>query len=155
MIILPIPNNYIGYSYHNFSVLVELAFLSLQVISSFIISPLLSSLSYQPCLFLGQNKITTNPPSTCFFFLSCILLWLPAAFSDLRSHRQGEETPRYSHKYHCLRLLERGREGHRPPSTPWTIALPLLTPSPPPIATSVGGGKAQLQEPRRGRPQAV
>lgn len=52
-------------------------------------------------------------------------------------------------------LLTLAGEGQRPPSTPWTIALPLLTPSPPPIATSVDGGKAQLQEPRRGRPQAV
>lgn len=144
-------HDYLSYSYHNFSVLVELVFLSSEVISSFIIFPSrLSSLSYQPRLFLGQNMLTSNQSSTCFFFLSCILFWLPAASSDLVSHRQREELPWYSQKYHCLCLLERGKKRHRPPSTPSTIALPPLTLSPPPAA-SVGAGKAQLPRTTEGQ----
>lgn len=145
MITSAIPNNYICYSYHAFSVLVEFAFLFLHVIISSVLSRP-SVFSQLPTLpFSGQNLLSSNQSSTCFFF--CVLLCLPVAFSDLVSHREREESPGYSQKHHCLRLLLRGKRD-TPPRMPRAAAPPLLAP-PPPTAT-----EAQLQEPRRDRAQS-
>lgn len=117
------------------------------IISSILL--ILSVFSQLPTLpLLGQNLLSSNQSSTCFFF--CVLFWLPVAFSDLVSHREREETPWYSQNNHCLCLLRRGKKRNTPPLMPSTVALPLLAPTPPPTATS-----AQLQEPQRGRPQSV
>lgn len=129
MIILAAPNNYITYSYHNFLVSVELAFISLQaILSSIIISPFLSVFSQLPTLSLFRAEhVNSKPVIYMLFPFSCILFWLPAAFSDLLSHRQREESPWYSQKYHCLCLLERGKKGHTPPSTPSSLADTVST----------------------------
>lgn len=95
MIILAVPNNYITYSYHNFLVSVELAFISLQaILNSIIISPFLSVFSQLPTspLFRAEH-VNSKPVIYMLFPFSCILFWLPAAFSDLLSHRQREESP--------------------------------------------------------------
>lgn len=143
MITLAIPNNCICYSYRTFSVLLESAFLFfLQVVISPILS-LLSVFSQLPTSpFLGQNLLPSNQSSTCFFFLWCVLFWLPVAFPDLVNDRESEESPWYSQKYHCLCLLDRGKKRETASLMPLIAALPLLAPPPPPTATY-----AQPQEP--------
>lgn len=133
MITLAIPNNYISYSYHAFSVhVLHLSFFLQVIISSvFSLLPVFSQLSILP--FLGQNLLSSNQTSTCFFF--CVLFWLPVAFTDLVSYREREETPWHSQKHHCLCLLHRGKRRDTPLLMPSTVALPLLAPPLPPTVT--------------------
>lgn len=107
--------------------------LFLHIITSSIFSlvPVFSQLPILP--FLGQNLLSSNQSSTCFFF--CVLFWLPVAFTDLVSHREREETSWHSQKHHCLCLLHRGKRRDTPPLMPSTVALPLLAPPLPPSAT--------------------
>lgn len=109
MITLAISNNYICYSYHASSVHVEFAFLFLQVIISSILS-IPSVFSQLPTLpLLGQNSLSSNQSSTCFFF--CVLFWLPVAFSDLVSYRERKkplDTLRSTTAYACCIGARRG-----------------------------------------------
>jgi len=131
---LAIPN--ISYSYHNFSVLVELAFLCRLFLQR---NNLLSAFSQSPALPLSRAEHVPFKPVIDMLLLF-ILHPVPAACSFSRSSEPQAEgrAPRYSQRCHGLRLLERCRERCRPPSAPSTAALRLPTPSPwpPPAAAS-------------------
>lgn len=87
MITLAIPNNYICYSYHTFSVLLEFAFLFLQVVIISSIASLLSVFSATN-LTCFRAELATSKPVIYMLFTLCSVL-APCGFF-WSSEPQGE-----------------------------------------------------------------
>lgn len=97
--------------------------------------------SQLPTISLSNKteRVNFKPVIGMLFILHSLLAACSFFWS---SEPQAEQEPPWHSQYHCLCFLVKGKRRHMPPSTPLTIALPLLTLPLPPTATSVGAGKA-------------